>query len=133
MARKLVKFLAGYSRYNKGETAAFDAGHARKLCAGPSPAAIMVGDATEPAKRAVAQVQVDVAGEVHSEIADAERRMKSAFSELDERQGELTQQAADNDQRAADLDAREAALKKAEAAAPKAKEDGEPPVQGSKK
>ena len=48
MARLLVKFTQGYSRYNKGDTAAFAADVAKKLCEGKGKVAKLMGDAADP-------------------------------------------------------------------------------------
>jgi len=48
MARKLVKFTQGYSRYNKGDTAAFAADVARKSCEGKGKVAKLIGEAADP-------------------------------------------------------------------------------------
>jgi len=141
MARKLVKFTQGYSRYNKGDTAAFEPDVAKKLCEGKGKVAVMAGDAAEPGA-----VKSVVIGRL-----DTAQIVEQARSELEGRAHSLADQASALDQRARDLVDREKALEAREAAtatgepkvdpaptdlekpAEEPEGNGAPPKQGAKK
>ncbi|WIY25124.1 hypothetical protein [Parasedimentitalea psychrophila] len=145
MARLLVKFTQGYSRYNKGDTAAFGADVARKLCEGKGKVAKLMGDAADPdAGKSVLIGKVDTR-EVQEIVDQARTELQGRSQTLDERENSLSQQEqvlfdreAALATREADLASRETALSAtAEPADTKAKTDGkktsgEPPKQGAK-
>ena len=142
MARLLVKFTQGYSRYNKGDTAAFAADVARKLCDGKGKVAKLIGDAADPdaskpvvigkldTSKIIDRARLELEGRAHS-LADQEAALETRARDLADRE---TAQAT----READLANREATLiATAEPADTKAKTDGkktsgEPPEQGAK-
>ena len=144
MARLLVKFTQGYSRYNKGDTAAFAADVAKKLCEGKGKVAKLMGDAADPdAGKSVVIGKLDT--------SEAQEFVAQARSELDGRALSLELRADSLDRKSRDLADREKALEARETAtateepevepAPaeqdttteEPKGNGEPPKQGTKK
>ncbi|MCI5096652.1 MAG: hypothetical protein MRY77_10095 [Rhodobacteraceae bacterium] len=127
MSRVLVKFTTGYGRYNKNETAGFDAGTAKKLTEGPKAVGKIVGKAQEPNP-------VSVVTDLRQQTgagADTDVKLKEALAELDRREAELDQRSADLGQRETEVKAREDALAVAASKEPE-KETGAPPKQGAK-
>ncbi|MEQ3679219.1 hypothetical protein [Pseudophaeobacter sp.] len=119
MARHIVKFLAGYSRYNKGETAAFDEEKAKQLCAGKSPVAEMVGPVKETSSlsQSVAAVigsmsteDIDLLDREREELTLAGKNIADQLASLDRREQELAAGVSGLEDRERDLAARELAL-----------------------
>ncbi|MEQ3671038.1 hypothetical protein [Pseudophaeobacter sp.] len=108
MTRILVQFLAGYSRYNKGETAAFDEKKAKQLCAGASAVARLVG----PVKQVTALTSegIDLLESDRQELAQAGENMADQLASVERREEELLVGLSGLEARARDLAAREAAL-----------------------
>lgn len=95
MTKKLVKFKKGHGRYNAGETAAFEADVADKLCKGDDAVATLVGK-VKPVPAA--------------STGSAEAKIAALTAELDE----LTEQIEVKDQEIAALTAQlDAASKQA--------------------
>lgn len=152
MARVLVKFLTGYSRYNKGETAGFDEAKANQLCGGKAPVAQLVG----PVKQvtALTSEDIDLLESDRQELAQAGVNMAEQLASVERREEELAVGLSGLEERARNLAAREAELVRREidlqaaldkpavadpvkaddepAAEPKAKAPGAPPKQGAK-
>ena len=145
MARLLVKFTKGYSRYNKGDTAGFEPDVAQKLCEGKGKVAKLMGDAADPdAGKSVVIGKVDTR-EVQEIVDRARTELLGRSQTLDEREHSvgkqeqvLLERETDLAARVSDVASREAALvETAKPADTKAKTDakkpnGEPPVQGAK-
>lgn len=144
MARKLVKFTQGYSRYNRGETAGFEQSMAESLTEGKNKVGVIVGDADEPgAHKSVVIGKMDTTA--------ASQIIGKARLELEGRAQSLADQEAALDKRAQELADREEALNASEAAiatgepevepaaieqgkpTDEPKGNGEPPKQGAKK
>lgn len=108
MTRILVQFIAGYSRYNKGETAGFDEAKALQLCAGDSPVARLVG----PVKQvtALTSEEIDLLESDRQELAQAGENMADQLASVERREEELQVGLLGLEERAKDLAAREAAL-----------------------
>jgi len=144
MARKLVKFSKGYSRYNRGETAAFDEGMAQSLTEGKGKVGVIVGDAEDPnADMSVVIGKLD-ASEAQEFLAKARTEFEGRELSLQVRANSLEQKSRDLADREMALDAREAAAATGEpkvGPAPTEQEktseepkgNGEPPKQGAKK
>lgn len=144
MARLLVKFTQGYSRYNKDDTAAFEPDVAKKLCEGKGKVAVMVGNAAKLDEgHAVIIGKVDTR-EVQQIVDQARADLQARSRELDDREKSLDQKAQDLADREEALEARGAAIATGEPGedpAPteqdktttKPKGSGEPPNQGAKK
>jgi hypothetical protein len=145
MAKVLVKFRTGYSRYNKGETAAFEAAKAEQLCAGKNPVALVVGPVKGPTT--LASEEIDLLDFERKEIAQAGQNLAEQLAEIEAReQGVEAREAALAEREkaietAANPDAaKEPAVKSgSEPAAPvegvaevKDKAPGAPPKQGAK-
>lgn len=147
MTRVLVKFLTGYSRYNKGETAGFDKAKAEQLCSGKAPVARLVG----PVKQAavVTSEDIDLLDRERQELALAGLNMADQLASVERRERDLAIGLSGLDTREQDLVAREAALIERELQAaldaggeqieqvdsdpgPKEKAPGAPPKQGAK-
>lgn len=146
MARKLVEFTQGYSRYNKGETAAFDADFAKKLTEGKGKVGKMIGDVAEPVEGNISMPAAANAKQAQTMIDNAKAELQAGATDLSERESalhdsqiELNIREADLVEREADLTSREAALKVAEPASETKGKDtatktkGDPPKQGAKK
>lgn len=114
MTRILVQFLAGYSRYNKGETAGFDEAKAKQLCAGASPVARLVG----PVKQvtALTSEEIDLLESDRQELTLAGQNLAEQLAEIERREGALVTAAAFHDERARELTARELSIAKREIA-----------------
>lgn len=131
MARKLVRFTQGYSRYNKSDTAAFESDVAKKLCEGKGKVAVMVGDAADPDDGTVTM-------KIGNDTSAAQALIDDAKGDLETRARDLAERETALAGREADLAIRESALAAtAEPADPGAiasgkKTGGEPPVQGAK-
>jgi hypothetical protein len=138
MARKLVKFTQGYSRYNKGDTAAFEADVAKSLCEGKNKVAKLIGDAAEPVDVLVSSQIGDGASQARAMLDGFKSELQAGAEDLSKREAALVSREADLDNREADLEAREAALvttTKADKTTKKTtskKADGAPPKQGAK-
>lgn len=149
MTRVLVKFLTGYSRYNKGETAGFDKAKAEQLCSGKAPVARLVG----PVKQAavVTSEDIDLLDRERQELALAGLNMADQLASVERRERDLAIGLSGLDTREQDLVAREVALiereRELQAAldaggeqieqvdsdpGPKEKAPGAPPKQGAK-
>lgn len=146
MARKLVEFTQGYSRYNKGETAAFDAGFAKKLTEGKGKVGKMIGDVAEPVEGNISMPAGANAKQAQTMIDNAKAELQAGATDLSKRESalhdsqiELNIREADLVEREADLTSREAALKVAEPASETKGKDtatktkGDPPKQGAMK
>ncbi len=135
MAKVLVKFRSGYSRYNKGETAAFEAAKAEQLCAGKNPVAQVVGPAKEDGAEGASGIkwglnqgdlqrmigeQVaksgDQLGQERQELVLAGQNLAEQLAEIERREGALITAAAFQDERARELTARELTIAKREKA-----------------
>ncbi|UWS81070.1 hypothetical protein N1037_08680 [Phaeobacter sp. G2] len=108
MTRIIVKFLAGYSRYNKGETAAFDEEKAKQLCAGKSPVAEMVGPVKQPT--AMTSADIDLLGREREELTLAGKNIADQVASVERREQELAAGVSGLEDRERDLAARELAL-----------------------
>ncbi|MEP1327131.1 hypothetical protein [Pseudophaeobacter sp.] len=145
MARVLVKFRAGYSRYNKGETAAFDEAKAKQLCAGENPVAQVAG----PVKAAavLASDDIDLLDLEREEIAQAEQNLAEQLAEVEAREWglEAREAALTEREKAIETAANSGAVKEPaakvedqpaakveDAAEAKDKAPGAPPKQGAK-
>lgn len=108
MTRILVQFNAGYSRYNKGETAGFDETKAKQLCSGASPVARLVG----PVKQVTTLTsdEIDLLESDRQELAQAGENMADQLASVERREEELQVGLSGLEERAKDLAAREAAL-----------------------
>jgi uncharacterized protein (DUF3084 family) len=84
MAKVLVKFRTGYSRYNKGETAAFEAAKAEQLCAGKNPVALVVGPVKGPTT--LASEEIDLLDFERKEIAQAGQNLAEQLAEIEARE-----------------------------------------------
>lgn len=126
MARKLVKFLKGYSRYNKGETAGFDEAKAKALEA--DKVAVIVGDVKEPVVAGMPALAFK--GDGAATVAEreaAETRMAEMARALSDRDNELSEKEAALAAKEAELNAREGALTASDKG-----DAGAPPKQGAK-
>jgi len=144
MARKLVKFTKGYSRYNRGETAAFEPAMAESLTEGKNKVGVMAGDADEPgAGKSIVIGKLDIS-EAQGFLTQARSELEGRALVLEVRSNSLEQKAQDLTDREKALDAREAATASEEPKADPAatepekpseqsKGSGEPPIQGAKK
>lgn len=114
MTRILVQFLAGYSRYNKGETAGFDEAKALQLCAGDSPVARLVG----PVKQvtALTSEEIDLLESDRQELAQAGENMADQLAIVERREEDLQVGLSGLEEREKDLAAREEALMQRERA-----------------
>lgn len=112
MTRILVQFLAGYSRYNKGETAGFDEAKAKQLCAGKSPVARLVG----PVKHvtALTSEDIDLLESDRQELAQAGENMADQLASVERREEELQVGLSGLEEREQELATREAGLVKRE-------------------
>ena len=112
MTRILVQFLAGYSRYNKGETAGFDEAKAKQLCAGKSPVARLVG----PVKHvtALTSEDIDLLESDRQELAQAGENMADQLAIVERREEELQVGLSGLEEREKGLATREAELVKRE-------------------
>ncbi|UWQ29910.1 hypothetical protein [Leisingera sp. M523] len=142
MPRILVKFRKGYSRYNKGETAAFGEEEARKLCAGKDPVADAVGEVEDGGAKVLA-VQLD-ASAVRRATEEVRAELKSKARELGDREAVLQQREDEIATREKIVAAKEQAVEGAPAdpadaggstdsGGKIAKASGEPPKQGASK
>lgn len=100
MAKKAITFLAGWSRYNAGETAAFDEDQADALIKGRK-AILAKKQPPEAGDQVTLALKVDV-----RETDD----YKDAMAEIMEQAEGLAKLSAELDERAAALDDREAKL-----------------------
>jgi hypothetical protein len=114
MTRIIVKFLAGYSRYNKGETAAFDEEKAKQLCAGKPPIAEMVGRVKQPT--AMTSADIDLLDREREELTLAGKNIAVQLASVDRREQELAAGVSGLEDREWDLAARELALTEREGA-----------------
>lgn len=108
MTRIIVKFLAGYSRYNKGETAAFDEEKAKQLCAGEPPIAQVVGPVKQPT--AMTSADIDLLDREREELTLAGKNIADQLASVDRREQELAAGVSGLEDRERDLAARELAL-----------------------
>lgn len=128
MAKKAITFKTAWSRYNAGETAAFDAKQADDLIANKK--AVLAKD--QPKSEIIhidLSVNVRDSAEFKEIEADFERRangLAQLSEDLDARQVDLDARAAELDAKAADLAAREAGLAEREASAAPSKADEAP-------
>jgi len=144
MARKLVKFSKGYSRYNRGETAAFEEGTAQSLTEGKNKVGVIVGDADEPgALKSVVIGKLDTS-EAQEFVAQARSELEGRALSLELRADSLDRKSRDLADREKALEARETATATEEPEVESApaeqdtttkepKGNGEPPKQGAKK
>ena len=135
MAKVLVKFRTGYSRYNQGETAAFEAAKAEQLCAGKNPVAQVVGPVKEDGAEGASAIkwglnQGDVQRMIGEQVAksgdrlDLDRQeltlagenLAEQLAEIERRENSLVTAAAFHDERARELTARELTISKREKA-----------------
>lgn len=145
MAKVLVKFRTGYSRYNKGETAAFEAAKAEQLCAGENPVAQVVGPVKEAA--VLASDDIDLLELEREEITQAGQNLADQLAEVEARERGLEAREAALTEREKAIEtaansgaAKEPAAKsESQPAAPvedvseaKDKAAGAPPKQGAK-
>jgi hypothetical protein len=122
MTKVLVKFRTGYSRYNQGETAAFEAAKAEQLCAGKNPVAQVVG----PVKGASAQSSdsIDLLGLERQELALAGENLGEQLAEIERREENLVNALAFHNECERDLEARELAISEREKAIETAAKSG---------
>lgn len=130
MAKKAITFQSGWSRYNAGETAAFEARQADDLVkqgiavlatTQPKPDTITVSLGIDPR-------ETEAFKEAIAEIARAGREVQDRAASLDQREADLVARAAALDGREAELAAREAALVDREKAAAVPPAEGEKPA-----
>jgi hypothetical protein len=114
MAKVLVKFRTGYSRYNKGETAAFEAAKAEQLCAGKNPVAQVVGAVKGAAEQS--SDGIDLLGLERQELVLAGENLGEQLADLERREEGLVHAMAFCDERARELTARELTIAKREKA-----------------
>ncbi|MTH76319.1 hypothetical protein [Paracoccus aestuariivivens] len=115
MARKIaLTFLRGWSRYNAGEIAGFDADQAEALI--DQGIAEKAPDQPEAGDRVIASILIDPRDTDAFKEASAE--IERAAQDLIDREADLAAREADLEARALDLDRREAALKVDPVAAP---------------
>lgn len=119
MAKKAITFLSGWSRYNAGETAAFEAkqadnlinqGIAKLATTQPKPDAVTVSLGIDPR-------ETEAFKEAMAEIARVGQEVQDRDAALDQREADLVARATALDEREADLAAREAVLVDREKAA----------------
>lgn len=117
MAKKAITFVTAWSRYNAGETAAFDPDQADDLIAKKK--AVLAKDQPKSVVKEVSiSLNVRDNPEVNAVMAQIEAQasgLAQLSEDLDARQADLDARAASLDAMAADLAAREAALSEREA------------------